>query len=68
MVKNTPANVRDMGSIPGPGRSHMPLQKRSRCAATTEASFWNSCAATREAGNWNGKPVHHNKELQLKKA
>ena len=29
MVKNTPANVRDMGSIPGPGRSHMPLQKEA---------------------------------------
>ena len=24
VVKNPPANVGDMGSIPGPGRSHMP--------------------------------------------
>ena len=24
MVKNLPANARDMGSSPGPGRSHMP--------------------------------------------
>ena len=24
MVKNPPANAGDMGSIPGPGRSHMP--------------------------------------------
>ena len=24
VVKNPPANVRDTGSIPGPGRSHMP--------------------------------------------
>ena len=24
MVKNLPANVGDMGSSPGPGRSHMP--------------------------------------------
>ena len=24
VVKNPPANARDMGSIPGPGRSHMP--------------------------------------------
>ena len=24
VVKNPPANVRDMGSIPGPGRCHMP--------------------------------------------
>ena len=25
MVENPPANVGDTGSIPGPGRSHMPL-------------------------------------------
>ena len=24
VVKNLPANAEDMGSIPGPGRSHMP--------------------------------------------
>ena len=24
VVKNPPANIGDMGSIPGPGRSHMP--------------------------------------------
>ena len=24
VVKNTPANAGDMGSSPGPGRSHMP--------------------------------------------
>ena len=24
VVKNSPANAGDMGSIPGPGRSHMP--------------------------------------------
>ena len=24
VVKNLPANAGDMGSIPGPGRSHMP--------------------------------------------
>ena len=24
VVKNPPANTRDTGSIPGPGRSHMP--------------------------------------------
>ena len=25
VVKNLPANARDTGSSPGPGRSHMPL-------------------------------------------
>ena len=29
MVKNTPADVGDMGSIPGLGRSHMPLHKEA---------------------------------------
>ena len=44
MVKNTPANAGDMGSIPGPGRSHMPQsnwacvpQLLSPHAATAEA-------------------------------
>ena len=27
VVKNVPANARDTGSIPGPGRSHMPAGK-----------------------------------------
>ena len=27
VVKNLPANAGDMGSIPGPGRSHMPQSK-----------------------------------------
>ena len=26
VVKNPPANAGDMGSIPGPGRSHMPVR------------------------------------------
>ena len=34
VVKNPPANSGDMGSSPGPGRSHMP--QLSPCAATTE--------------------------------
>ena len=48
VVRNSPANAWDMGSSPGPGRSHMPqlLSLRSRArepqllslhAATTEA-------------------------------
>ena len=27
LVKNPPVNAGNMGSIPGPGRSHMPLSK-----------------------------------------
>ena len=44
VVKNPPANARHMGSIPVPGRSHMPRSNQacapqllSPCAATTEA-------------------------------
>ena len=44
VVKNLPANARDMGSSPGPGRSHMPRSNQARepqllspRATTTEA-------------------------------
>ena len=30
VVKNPPANARDMGSIPGQGRSHMPQSNEAR--------------------------------------
>ena len=30
MVKNPPANAGDMGSSPGPGRSHMPRSNQVR--------------------------------------
>ena len=36
VVKNPPANAGDMGSIPGPRRSHMLWSKLSLCATTTE--------------------------------
>ena len=35
VVKNLPCNARDTGSIPSPGRSHMPWDK-SLCATATE--------------------------------
>ena len=45
VVKNLPANVGDTGSIPGPGRSHVPWSNQARapqllslCPATREAS------------------------------
>ena len=51
VVKNPPANARDMNLIPGPGRSHMlrphALQWRGPCAITTEPVHW--------------QPVLHNK-------
>ena len=62
MVKNPPANAGDMGSSPGPGRSHMP-QSNEACepqllnlrATTTEpvcCNYWTpmprACAPQRE--------------------
>ena len=32
MVKNPPANAGDMGSIPGPGRSHMPRSNETHAS------------------------------------
>ena len=41
VVKNPPANAGDTGSIPGPGRSHMPVEQLSPCATTTEPASHN---------------------------
>ena len=41
VVKNPPANAVDMGSIPGPGRSHMAL---SPCTTITEPVSPTVCA------------------------
>ena len=38
MVKNPPANAGDMGSIPGPGRSHT-KEKKKRRRKTKETSL-----------------------------
>ena len=41
-VKNPPVNAGDTGSIPGPGRSHMPAADQlSLCATTTEPACCN---------------------------
>ena len=42
LVKNPPANARDTGLIPGPGRSHMDQQ--SLCTTTTKAWWSRACA------------------------
>ena len=39
VVKNLPANAGDMGSSPGPGRSHMPTEQLSPRATTTEPAL-----------------------------
>ena len=52
---NLPVHAGDMGSIPGPGRSHMPqtnwahmLQLLSQSAPTTEAHAPRACALQQE--------------------
>ena len=46
-MKNPTANAGDMGSIPGPGRSHV-LQRNSPGTPTTEAVFRNPGTAATE--------------------
>ena len=56
VVENPPANAGDMGSIPGPGRSHMPRSNKARvpqllslCSRAREPQLLSPCAATTEA-------------------
>ena len=56
MVKNPPANAGDMGSSPGPGRSHMPWSNEARvpqllslCSRAHEAQLLSPQATTTEA-------------------
>ena len=75
VVKNPPANAGDMGSIPSPGRSHMPRsneacepQLLSPHATTTEACTPRACAPQQERPpQWEAHilqrrvaPAHHN--------
>ena len=39
MVKNLPASAGDMGSIPGPGRSHMPQGNSGHVTQLLSPSF-----------------------------
>ena len=49
VVKNPPANAGDMGSSPGPGRSHMPRSGRAHEPQLLSLRVWSLCSATREA-------------------
>ena len=56
MVKNPPANAGDMGSIPGPGRSHVPRSNEARapqllslCSRAHEPQLLSPRATTTEA-------------------
>ena len=47
--KETACSARDTGSIPGPGRGHMPAGQLNSRAATTEPGFWSWYSATRDS-------------------
>ena len=57
VVKDPPANAGNTGLTSGLGRSHMPAEQLSPCAATTEPEYtntevlapWTTCSTTREA-------------------
>ena len=49
VVENLPANARDMGSCPGPGRSHMQRSNWAREPQLLSLRVWSLCSATREA-------------------
>ena len=47
VVKNPPANARETGSIPAPGRFHKPRGNLVECAPVPQLE--SPCSATREA-------------------
>ena len=49
VVKNPPANAGDMGSIPAPGRSHMPQSNKARAPQLLSPRVKSPCSAKREA-------------------
>ena len=55
VVKNPPANAGDMGSIPGPGRFHMPWGSKARtqllslCSQAHKSQALSSLSSTRES-------------------
>ena len=71
VFKNSPANARDMGLIPGPGRSHMPQgnyvhvpQLLSPQAATTDVWAPRACALQQERPpQWEARSPQQEKAL-----
>ena len=49
VVESLPANAGDMGSNPGPGRSHMPRSNKAREPQLLSLRVWSLCSATRKA-------------------
>ena len=49
MVGSLPADAGDVGSSPGPGRSHMPRSDWACEPQLLSLRIWSLCSATREA-------------------
>ena len=73
VVKNPPANAGDTGSIPGPGRSHMPQSNKahvpqllSLCSRAREPQLLKPAhlepVLCNKRSHRNEKPVHRNEE------
>ena len=72
VVKNLPCNARDMGLIPGPGRSHMPQSNWAPCATLLSlcSRAWDpqlpkptfrKARAHPQGSHYNKKPAHATK-------
>ena len=48
MIRNPSANTGNVGSMPDPGRSHMPYSHLSLCATAVELVVWSLGIATTE--------------------
>ena len=71
VVKNPPANAGDMGSSPGPGRSHMPRSNYARApqllslrSRAREPQLLSPCATTTEAHAPRARAPQQKKPLQ----
>ena len=71
MVKNPPANAGNMGSSPGPGRSHMPWSNEARApqlvslhSRAHEPQLLSPRAATTEACTPRARAPQHKKPPQ----
>ena len=57
-IKNPLSNAGDTGSIPGPGRSHMPPRQPTPCAMTAESTSSGACTLHLERSRTTTKIPH----------
>ena len=61
MVTNPPVNAGDMGSSPGPGRSHMLRSNKARVPQLLKPAHLEPMLRNKRSHR-NEKPMHHNEE------